>query len=169
MVREVSFPRASQGESIHLTALMPCQRGLRPGTARLRLSRSVTAACSCFYCAPVSPDVLSMVTWSCKAILRPFSDSVPLQLIDAVTCFTHLAFVHVRNLYSWDDQDPLYVSTLCSRPCMFGLQLPIEVIKKIPGPVTPDGPKEVPGQKSLTQELNSGAPLVNEKAETRGL
>lgn len=48
------------------------------------------------------------------------------------------------------------------------IQLPVSEIKKIPGPITPDGPKEVPGQKSLTQQLNSG-PLVNEKAETRGL
>lgn len=62
-----------------------------------------------------------------------------------------------------------YVTLVFSGICACGLQLPIEVIKKIPGPVTPDGPKEVPGQKSLTQELNSGAPLVNEKAETRGL
>lgn len=48
-------------------------------------------------------------------------------------------------------------------------QLPVADIKKIPGPITPEGPKKVPGQDSLTQELNSGAPLVNEKPETRGL
>ena len=48
------------------------------------------------------------------------------------------------------------------------LQLPVSDIKKIPGPITPEGPKEIPGEKSLTQELKSG-PLVNEKAETRGL
>lgn len=48
------------------------------------------------------------------------------------------------------------------------IQLPASEIEKIPGPITPEGPSEVPGQTSLTQELNSG-PLVNDKAETRGL
>ncbi|KAL0047027.1 hypothetical protein WJX82_004476 [Trebouxia sp. C0006] len=47
-------------------------------------------------------------------------------------------------------------------------QLPASDIKKIPGPITPDGPKEVPGMKDLTQQLNSG-PLDNGKPETRGL
>lgn len=48
------------------------------------------------------------------------------------------------------------------------LQLPASEIKKIPGPITPDGPFKVPGQESLTQELNGGPP-VTDKAETRGL
>jgi len=48
------------------------------------------------------------------------------------------------------------------------VQLPVSEVKKIPGPITPEGPKEVPGQTSLTQDLTSG-PLVNEKPETRGL
>ena len=47
------------------------------------------------------------------------------------------------------------------------MQLPVSDIKKIPGPVTPEGPPELPGEKALTQELKSG-PLVNEKPETRG-
>lgn len=49
------------------------------------------------------------------------------------------------------------------------MQMPASEIEKIPGPITPEGPKEVPGMNSLTQELNTGAPLVNEKPETRGL
>ena len=52
--------------------------------------------------------------------------------------------------------------------CSLCVQLPASDIKKIPGPITPDGPKEVPGMKDLTQQLNSG-PLDNGKAETRGL
>ena len=48
------------------------------------------------------------------------------------------------------------------------MQLPVSEIKKIPGPITPEGPDSVPGQEALTQELNAG-PLVNDKAETRGL
>ncbi|KAK9838781.1 hypothetical protein WJX74_003291 [Apatococcus lobatus] len=49
------------------------------------------------------------------------------------------------------------------------VQMPASEVEKIPGPVTPEGPSELPGMTSLTQELNSGAPLVNEKPETRGL
>ncbi len=52
--------------------------------------------------------------------------------------------------------------------CFLCMQLPASDIKKIPGPITPDGPKEVPGMKDLTQQLNSG-PLDNGKPETRGL
>jgi hypothetical protein len=52
--------------------------------------------------------------------------------------------------------------------CSSCMQLPASDIKKIPGPITPDGPKEVPGMKDLTQQLNSG-PLDNGKPETRGL
>lgn len=48
------------------------------------------------------------------------------------------------------------------------MQLAVSDIKKIPPPVTPEGPSEIPGEKALTQELKSG-PLVNEKPETRGL
>ncbi len=45
--------------------------------------------------------------------------------------------------------------------------MPASDVEKILGPITPEGPKEVPGQTSLTQDLSG--PLVNDKPETRGL
>ena len=76
---------------------------------------------------------------------------------------TVINFVNVESTVSaFATNSPSFLHPLC-------LQLPASEVKKIPGPITPEGPKEVPGQKSLTQELNSGAPPVNEKPETRGL
>lgn len=58
---------------------------------------------------------------------------------------------------------------LCgSMAAVLCLQLPASEVKKIQGPITPDGPLTVPGQFSLTQELIPQGPPVNEKAVTRG-
>ncbi len=69
---------------------------------------------------------------------------------------------------SWDSVHAQSFQFTCMILCFLCMQLPASDIKKIPGPITPDGPKEVPGMKDLTQQLNSG-PLDNGKAETRGL
>ena len=52
--------------------------------------------------------------------------------------------------------------------CPAGVQLPVGDIEKIPGPVTPEGPKDLPGRTAITQDQQSG-PLVNETPESRGL
>ena len=64
----------------------------------------------------------------------------------------------------------LLVAVPCSPPKLTEghvcVQMSVEKVEEIPGPITAEGPKHVPGEKSLTQSFSG--PLEDETYLTRG-
>ncbi len=156
----------ARGHALQVTAFVqcyPCCRSLMPSDAHncLQIDWHVLTCCNLLY-GPCCMHIGRICT-PAESSAASYRSFVNLDLSPSYATNAHESLP--PELRTWHAHSFQLTSMILCSLCM---QLPASDIKKIPGPITPDGPKEVPGMKDLTQQLNSG-PLDNGKPETRGL